>query len=181
MQILYTFIQRKKTFCKTYKAAARLRILFPPAYTGFSFCFYQCKPDFFFSLSRLGRSTGIVTTARITHATPGVGYAHSAHRDWEGDSEMAGVTGGCKDIAYQLVKENQHIQVCERMDAIMLLQQGDSFISLPETKAQVSFSDHNLSVVRRCRRWRCKLFTFLSSPPEPLGQFQPNLAQSILR
>ena len=26
----------------------------------------------------------------------------------------------------------------------------------------------------------CKLFTFSSSPPEPLGQFQPNLAQSIL-
>ena len=60
------------------------------------------------------------------------------------------------------------------------------FIS-PELKAQVSFSDQNLSVVRRCRRCRrcrcrCrrKLFTFSSSSPEPLGQFQPNLAQSIL-
>ena len=31
----------------------------------------------------------------------------------------------------------------------------------------------------RCRRRR-KLFTFSSSSPEPLGQFQPNLAQSIL-
>lgn len=60
-----------------------------------------------------GRSTGIVTTARITHATPGAGYAHSADRDWEGDSEMEGVAGGCKDIAYQLIKENQHIQVHE--------------------------------------------------------------------
>ena len=50
------------------------------------------------------------------------------------------------------------------------------FISSPELKAQVSFSDQNLSVVRRCRR---KLFTF-SSSPEPLGQFQPNLAQNIL-
>ena len=57
-----------------------------------------------------------------------------------------------------------------------------SLISSPEPKAQVSFSNQNLSVVRRrhCRRrWR-KLFTFLSSSPEPLGQFQPNLAQSIL-
>ena len=54
--------------------------------------------------------------------------------------------------------------------------------SSPEPKAQVSFSDQNLSVVRRCRRrWRCrKLFTFSSSSPEPLCQFQPNLAQSIL-
>ena len=56
--------------------------------------------------------------------------------------------------------------------------------SSPEPKPQVSFSDQNLSVVRRClcRRRRCcrKLFTFSSSSPEPLGQFQPNLAQSIL-
>ena len=53
----------------------------------------------------------------------------------------------------------------------------------PEPKAQVSFSDHNLYVVgHHCCRWcRRKLFTFSSSSPEPLGQFQPNLAQSILR
>ena len=48
--------------------------------------------------------------------------------------------------------------------------------SLPEPKAQVSFSHQNLYIVRRhC----CKLFTF-SSSPEPLCQFQPNLAQRIL-
>ena len=55
--------------------------------------------------------------------------------------------------------------------------------SSPEPKAQVSFSDQNWSVVRRrCRRRRrCfKHFTFSSSSPEPIGQFQPNLAQSIL-
>ena len=59
--------------------------------------------------------------------------------------------------------------------------------SSPEPKAQVSFSDQNLSVVRRrrrrcrrCRRCCRKLFTFSSSSPDPLGQFQPNLAQSIL-
>ena len=53
--------------------------------------------------------------------------------------------------------------------------------SSPEPKAQVSFSDQNLSVVRPCRCCcRRKLFTFSSSSPEPLGQFQPNLAQSIL-
>ena len=52
--------------------------------------------------------------------------------------------------------------------------------SSPEPKAQVSFSDQNLSVVRRCRRCRRKLFTFSSSSPEPLDQFQPNLAQSII-
>ena len=48
--------------------------------------------------------------------------------------------------------------------------------SSPELKAQVSFSDHNLSVVHHhcCRP--CKLFNFFS---RTLGQFQPNLAQSI--
>ena len=56
--------------------------------------------------------------------------------------------------------------------------------SSPEPKSQLSFSDHNLSVVRcRCRycRRRCrKLFTLSSSSPEPLGQFQPNLEQSSI-
>ena len=55
------------------------------------------------------------------------------------------------------------------------------FFSSPELKAQVRFFDHLSSVV--CLSVRpsvCKLFTFSSSSPEPLGQFQPNLAQSIL-
>ena len=61
----------------------------------------------------LGRSTGIVTTARITHATPAAAFAHTAHRDWEEDGFMRDddVTGNCKDIAYQLVMENYKIQV----------------------------------------------------------------------
>ena len=43
--------------------------------------------------------------------------------------------------------------------------------SSPEPKAQMSFSDQNLSGVRRrCR----KLFPFSSSSPEQSGQFQPN-------
>ena len=55
----------------------------------------------------------------------------------------------------------------------------DDLFSSHEPKAQVCFSDHNLFVVYRC--WHCrKLFTFSSSSPEPLGQFQQYLAQSIL-
>ena len=53
----------------------------------------------------------------------------------------------------------------------------DWLVSSPESNAQVSFSDQNLSAVRSCRH---KLFTFFSSSPQPLGQFQPNLARSIL-
>ena len=60
-----------------------------------------------------------------------------------------------------------------------LMQRFHLVFSSPEPKAHVSFSDQNLSVVRR--RCRCrKLFTFSSSSQEPLGQFQQNLAQSIL-
>ncbi|KAH9371898.1 hypothetical protein HPB48_003520 [Haemaphysalis longicornis] len=47
-----------------------------------------------------GKWTGIVTTARVTHATPGGSYAHTGHRDWESE-----VPDGCnaEDVAFQLV------------------------------------------------------------------------------
>ncbi|XP_042222069.1 alkaline phosphatase-like [Homarus americanus] len=53
-----------------------------------------------------GKDTGIVTTTRITHATPGATYAHSAHRDWECDGNLGTMGIGCKDIADQLVHDN---------------------------------------------------------------------------
>jgi alkaline phosphatase len=53
-----------------------------------------------------GKSTGVVTTSRITHATPSVAYAHSANRSWEDDKDMkkAKNASACKDIARQLIK-----------------------------------------------------------------------------
>lgn len=51
-----------------------------------------------------GKSVGIVTTTRVTHATPGALYAKSPDRNWEGDADMVGMDAQCgKDIAYQLV------------------------------------------------------------------------------
>lgn len=35
-----------------------------------------------------GRSTGVVTTARLTHATPAACYSHSPDRNWESDYEI---------------------------------------------------------------------------------------------
>lgn len=52
----------------------------------------------------IGMSTGLVTTTRVTHATPAALYAHSAHRDWEMDTKMPKRTR-CKDIARQLVED----------------------------------------------------------------------------
>ncbi len=52
-----------------------------------------------------GLSTGIVTTARVTHATPAATYAKSPDRDWEDPSEMSqsAIDAGCQDIAAQFI------------------------------------------------------------------------------
>jgi alkaline phosphatase len=59
-----------------------------------------------------GKSTGIVSTARITHATPAATYAKSADRNWEDVSDMpeAAVTAGCEDIASQLVNFEANLE-----------------------------------------------------------------------
>jgi alkaline phosphatase len=51
-----------------------------------------------------GKSVGIVTTTRVTHATPATLYAHSAERDWESDAYLPeeAAAAGCRDIAAQL-------------------------------------------------------------------------------
>jgi alkaline phosphatase len=50
-----------------------------------------------------GLATGVVTTTRITHATPASSYAHTANRDWESDADMPPEAHDCEDIARQLV------------------------------------------------------------------------------
>ncbi|WP_444923874.1 alkaline phosphatase [Microbulbifer sp. DLAB2-AF] len=46
-----------------------------------------------------GKATGIVSTARLTHATPAATYSRSPERNWEYDAE-----GNCSDIASQMVE-----------------------------------------------------------------------------
>lgn len=52
-----------------------------------------------------GKRTGIISTARITHATPAALYANTVNRDWENDAELSdeAKTNGCEDIASQFV------------------------------------------------------------------------------
>ena len=52
-----------------------------------------------------GLSTGLVTTTRLTHATPAALYAHSPDRNWENDTDLPpeAVAQGCKDIAQQMM------------------------------------------------------------------------------
>jgi alkaline phosphatase len=59
-----------------------------------------------------GLSTGIISTARITHATPAATYAKSADRNWEDISDMPedAVQAGCVDIAEQLMNFEHNLE-----------------------------------------------------------------------
>lgn len=52
-----------------------------------------------------GLATGIVSTARITHATPAAVYAHAPNRNWESDADLpsSALETGCTDIASQMI------------------------------------------------------------------------------
>ena len=65
----------------------------------------------------LGKSVGIVSTARVQHASPGAAYSHTADRGWYSDAYLPddAVAGGCRDIAYQLV-HNTEINVRHEAD-----------------------------------------------------------------
>ena len=54
--------------------------------------------------SEMGKSVGVLSTARITHATPAAVYARTVSRDWE---DNTGLPEGCaqKDIADQLIEQ----------------------------------------------------------------------------
>lgn len=53
-----------------------------------------------------GMAAGVVTTTRVTHATPAATFVHSPERDWEDDTEVPeqAKAAGCIDIARQLVE-----------------------------------------------------------------------------
>ncbi len=55
---------------------------------------------------RAGLAVGVVSTAELTHATPGAVYAHVPERGWGSDADMpaAAKAAGCVDIARQLIE-----------------------------------------------------------------------------
>ncbi len=63
--------------------------------------------------SQAGMAVGVVTTTRVTHATPAGIYARTAERDWEDDSSIAPADWerGCRDVAYQLVHASHGPQI----------------------------------------------------------------------
>ncbi len=61
--------------------------------------------SFFTSAGKQGKALGLISTARLTHATPSTAYAHSPDRDWENESVLPkeAKEAGCKDIAAQFI------------------------------------------------------------------------------
>ena len=55
-------------------------------------------------VTEMGKSVGVISTARITHATPAAVYSRTVSRDWE---DNTGIPEGCaqKDIADQLIDQ----------------------------------------------------------------------------
>jgi len=53
-----------------------------------------------------GLATGVVTTTRLTHATPAATFARSPDRNWEDDYAIApaAAAAGCRDIARQFIE-----------------------------------------------------------------------------
>ena len=84
-----------------------------------------------------GLSTGIVTTTRVTHATPAATYAKSPDRDWEDPSEMPkqAIELGCIDIASQLIQYQANINTRyagAKSDGIEVVMGGGRRHFLPE-------------------------------------------------
>lgn len=89
-----------------------------------------------------GMSTGIVTTTRVTHATPAAAYAKSPDRNWEDPSEMPqeALKQGCEDIASQLTEYQSNINRRYKganSDGIEVVMGGGSRHFLPEKSANV--------------------------------------------
>jgi len=94
-----------------------------------------------------GKSTGIVSTARITHATPAATYAKSPERDWEDDAQLpaSASEAGCSDIARQLVDSTATMR--DRLDApgidgIDIILGGGRANFLPEGEGRRSDGDN---------------------------------------
>jgi alkaline phosphatase len=87
-----------------------------------------------------GLSTGIISTARITHATPAAVYAKAADRNWEDDGDMsdAAKAAGCKDIADQLINFEHNLETRFRgvdVDGLEVVMGGGRRSFLPKDAA----------------------------------------------
>jgi alkaline phosphatase len=79
-----------------------------------------------------GLATGLVTTTRITHATPAADYAHTPNRDWEYAGQLP-PNATLLDIAAQLLRR-QHTG-----DGIEVVLGGGREVMMPATQADPEY------------------------------------------
>jgi alkaline phosphatase len=135
-----------------------------------------------------GFASGVISTARITHATPAGVYAHSPNRNWEDSSTIpdAAEAAGCSDIARQLVEFSHG-------DGVDVILGGGRAQFLPNTVADPEYPqksgkrDDGLNLIqawqngadRRHYVWNQAGFTKLrpSNRQQYLGLFEPSHMQ----
>ena len=62
---------------------------------------------------KAGMAVGVISTARITHATPAAMYGHAVDRGWEADTDVdeRALKARCKGLAHQLLKSSVDIML----------------------------------------------------------------------
>jgi alkaline phosphatase len=87
-----------------------------------------------------GRSTGVVSTARLTHATPGATYARTADRAWENIAQLSREArrSGCRDIAVQLLEHESTVKAMTgtAIDGIEVALGGGRWQFLPKEPSE---------------------------------------------
>ncbi|MCX7036366.1 MAG: alkaline phosphatase [Proteobacteria bacterium] len=84
--------------------------------------------------SARGLGTGVVTTTRVTHATPASNYAHTPYRDWEYNAQLPkGAT--IADIAAQLVARQK---IGRGIDVVLA---GGREAMMPNTAVDPEYTD----------------------------------------
>ena len=78
-------------------------------------------PTFLEIAEMRGLATGVVSTARLTHATPAANYAHIMERNFESDADAAGLSnpGDCADIARQLIEFTDNVEGSDGLEVAL--------------------------------------------------------------
>lgn len=87
-----------------------------------------------------GLATGVITTTRVTHATPAANYAHTAERDWETDSQLP-PNSSVKDIAAQLIDNFKAVDSSSSALGIEVVMGGGRSYLLPESIADPEYPE----------------------------------------
>lgn len=78
-------------------------------------------PTFLEIAEMRGLATGVVSTARLTHATPAANYAHIMERNFESDADAADLSdpGDCVDIARQLIEFTENVEGSDGLEVAL--------------------------------------------------------------